>query len=812
VGAIAVVFAARSRRYWRSWLALAVLVALGTGLVLAAVTAGRRADSAFPRFVAAHGYDAIVYTSRPLPLATLPEVTQAVPITAPFHAAPWCSCGKTIDDGDFAVRQAAPADLTRMVKLVSGRMPDQSNPREAVASFTMQRDYGIGPGTLIRFQLPGPDQRDAIMAAMATDSQPPGPPDGPVVTLTVTGIVAAESEFPVGLGASYDLYPTGAFARATSGTPALPFYYVRLRHGAADLAQFDSTVSGKYQAGVEDLDRPAAAITASVHPQAIGWWVLAGLAALAAIGVAGQALARQTAAESADDPVLAALGLRTRQFVALSMLRTLALSVAGVAGGVALAYALSPLAPAGEARLADPTPGLAFDEPVAAAGAAGALALALVLGLVPALRAARGTGRAQARDVRHRAARPSWLAAALAAAGLPLAAALGIRQALERGKGPRANPVGTALAGTVAAVAALCATAVFGASTSHLISSPDLYGDPFQVYFASGGTGSAGTGAMVPEFRGDPLLDRVTLATVPALTVNHADVRAIAVTAVRGQPLLSIVDGRPPDAASEIALGSSPLRAVGARLGSAVTVGAADPDGITRASRFRVVGVLAFSPDSGTGGLGSGAALTTDAFVAAQCPPSPSQAKCLRDARARPPDAILVRAAPGPAGSAALARHLRQHADGATFPSTPAALVNFGESANFPLLLGIVVALCGAATLLHLLVVSVARRRADSALLRALGFIRRQLAAVVGWQSATVAVAGIVVGVPLGIAVGRAIWRAFATYVGVVPVPVLPGGLIAALAAGVVAAALVIAIVPALLATRPRPAAALRAE
>src|SRR5882724_5581757 len=101
MSAIAVILAARSRRYWRSWLALALLIAIGTGLVLAATTAGRRADSAFPRFVAAHGYDAIVYTSRPLPLATLPEVAQAVQITAPFQASPWCSCGKTINDGDF---------------------------------------------------------------------------------------------------------------------------------------------------------------------------------------------------------------------------------------------------------------------------------------------------------------------------------------------------------------------------------------------------------------------------------------------------------------------------------------------------------------------------------------------------------------------------------------------------------------------------------------------------------------------------------------------------------------------------------------
>ncbi len=54
--------------------------------------------------------------------------------------------------------------------------------------------------------------------------------------------------------------------------------------------------------------------------------------------------------------------------------------------------------------------------------------------------------------------------------------------------GRGAEPVGTALLGTVMAVAALCATAVFGGSLTHLISSPALYGAPFQAYF--GGNGS----------------------------------------------------------------------------------------------------------------------------------------------------------------------------------------------------------------------------------------------------------------------------------------------------------------------------------
>ena len=85
--------------------------------------------------------------------------------------------------------------------------------------------------------------------------------------------------------------------------------------------------------------------------------------------------------------------------------------------------------------------------------------------------------------------------------------------------------------------------------------------------------------------------------------------------------------------------------------------------------------------------------------------------------------------------------------------------MSFGESANFPLLVAIVVAVCGIATLAHLLVVSVARRRRESGLLKALGFVRAQLAAIVFWQAATVAMVGVAVGVPLGLATGRAIWR-----------------------------------------------------
>ena len=524
--------------------------------------------------------------------------------------------------------------------------------------------------------------------------------------------------------------------------------------------------------------------------------------------VAGEALARQTAAENTDQPTLSALGLSSRQSTALGMLRTLIVALAGAAGGVALATLLSAFAPVGEARLADPAPGLTFDWPVAVLGAVAAVAVVLALGVPPALRGARTRGSARL----ARAARPSAVGGAAASAGAPAVAVLGIRQALERGRGTRAVPVGTALAGTILAVAALCATAVLGASLSHLTASPELYGDPFQAFFSwSGPGGAAGTG-LFNGLERDPAIDRITLISGPAITVNHVAVQALAGAAPRGQLLLSAAGGRLPAGRGEIALGASTMRQARAHLGSVVQVGVTSPDGAVRRAPFRVVGLVSFPSDFGTGGLGTGAALTTAGYTAAQCPPSPAQPKCRRAAAARPPDLVLIHAAPGPAGSAALARHIRQYPGDASRPTVPTALVNFGESANFPLLLGGVVALCGAATLAHLLAVSVWRRRRDSGLLKALGFVRRQVAAVVFWQAATVAVAGIVVGVPLGLVAGRVVWRIFALDAGVVAVPVLPGWLIAALAAGVLVTAIAIAIVPAVAAARSRAGPVLHTE
>jgi hypothetical protein len=244
-------------------------------------------------------------------------------------------------------------------------------------------------------------------------------------------------------------------------------------------------------------------------------------------------------------------------------------------------------------------------------------------------------------------------------------------------------------------------------------------------------------------------------------------------------------------------------------VGSHVHVTFQKPTGGTAVASFRVVGTAAFPSDFGLGGLGAGAAFTSAGYVHALCPAGPAQSSCLSAYHASEQFVVLVHFAPGAAGRADIARYLRAYPGIAQLPNTPISLINFGEAVNFPLILGFVLALFGAATLVHLLVVSVARRRHEIGLLKALGFVKGQVGATVCWQASTVALVGIVVGIPLGVALGRAVWRAFAYNLGAVPVSVVPVEVMAALGVGVLVVANLLAVAPAVVAARSKTTAQL---
>ncbi len=520
----------------------------------------------------------------------------------------------------------------------------------------------------------------------------------------------------------------------------------------------------------------------------------------------GQALARQSHQESEEYPTLSAVGMQRRQLFALGQARNLGLAAVGALGAVVIATLLSPVAPLGEARIAAPG-GVRFDTFVLPLGALVVVAIVLALGVWPAFSAAARTRTTSSAD----GSRSSVLTERLAALGARPSMVIGVRNALERRSGGSSVPVGSALVGTVVAVVALCGTAVFGSSLTHLLATPSLYGDPYSLNLTNPSTNiTAPPPTLVRSLRADPAVTGVTEGfALPAISIDGQTVGAIAGTPLKGRLLISTVSGHLPTGAGQVDLGAVTMRDVGAHLGSSVRVSVSLPSGAKRTSSYVVVGQASLPVLGDVVGLGTGSVFTLNGYLSAACPAGPTAARC-RQAELGNGGGLLVSVASGSAGRAAIAHYLAVVGPNAATPLVPTSLINFGEAVNFPAIFGVMLAVFGAATLLHLLVVSVARRRREVGLLKVVGFVDGQVASSVAWQATTLALIGIVVGVPLGIAAGEAVWRAFANNLGAVPVAVVPTWLIVVLAAAVVAVANVVAIGPALVATRSRPSELLR--
>ena len=142
----------------------------------------------------------------------------------------------------------------------------------------------------------------------------------------------------------------------------------------------------------------------------------------------------------------------------------------------------------------------------------------------------------------------------------------------------------------------------------------------------------------------------------------------------------------------------------------------------------------------------------------------------------------------------------------------PAEIVNYRTMGTAPALLGVGLALAAVTALGLTLIASVSRRRRDLAVLKVLGFTRRQLGAVVIWQASVAAVIGTVVGVPLGIVVGRVLWHRFAVAIHVVPSSMVPGLSIVLVALGALFLANLVAAIPGIQAARTSSAVLLHAD
>lgn len=807
MGTLSLIFGTELRHRWRSWLALAVLVAVVGGLVLEATAAGRRTNSAFPHFVKTHGFDAVIYAIQPEPqIALLPGVNSATAGVGPFTGTPQCACTPPINPTDFGVIRLVSGGGS-IYKLVSGRLPAMNSPDEVLASYTLEQDYGVHLGSVIRVPFYSASQLDALNTAIGT----PPPPAGPRIAFRVVGFEATEFEFPSGSTPSYDLYTTRAFERSIAPKTANGYIYlVRLRGGASGFPQFDAQ-AGRLQGveGVLSEDEAITAVENSIHPQALGWWILALLAGVVGVAVIGQALFRQSIVESEEYPTMSAMGADRWQLMALGLARTFVVAVAGAAGALILATLLSPIAPLGEARTAEISQGITFDTFVLPLGALATVFAVIGLGIWPALSAARGSRR----YARSYVSRPSQIAARLAAVGAPPPAVMGVRHAIERRSGGATVPVGSALVGTILAVVALSGTTVFGASLTHLTNTPKLYGVGFQLDFTNttGGTGGPDP-RLLEALRHDHNVTAMTEGFAFAVTINRVSVGTVAGQALKGALPFEAVKGQLPRGDGEIGLGVTTMHQAGVALGQFVSVTLQTPSGSRRTSLFKVVSQVSFPELGGYVGLGTGAIFPLSGYEDAVCPPGGSRVGCVQAVILGHNGGVLATVAPGPHQQAVINHYLDTYQSIAATPLAPTSLINFGEAVNFPLIFGAILALFGAATLVHLLIVSVSRRRREIGLMKVLGFVNSQVGSSVAWQATTLAFVGVVVGVPLGIVAGHAAWSAFSDNLGAVPDTIVPVLLMVGLVAGVLVVANLIAIPSALSAARCKPEQLLRTQ
>jgi ABC-type antimicrobial peptide transport system permease subunit len=199
------------------------------------------------------------------------------------------------------------------------------------------------------------------------------------------------------------------------------------------------------------------------------------------------------------------------------------------------------------------------------------------------------------------------------------------------------------------------------------------------------------------------------------------------------------------------------------------------------------------------GRLGGGAYVTFDAVNGVGGP--------------APRNVVLVKFAPGTdraAGVASLTRAI------APIPVTSAALprdlASFGRVDGLPIAVAAILGVMAGAVLVYTLLTAIRRRRRDLAVLKALGFLRRDVARTVTVQAVTLSVLALVIGLPIGVLLGRFVWRRFVDWQGIPSVPMVSAPALGLIALAVLVVATAIAVVPAQVAARTSPADALRAE
>ncbi|HEY5096645.1 MAG TPA: ABC transporter permease [Acidimicrobiales bacterium] len=844
------------RRRRGGYLSLVLLIGLVGGLALGSVAAARRTQSSFSTYLASTnpsdlgvsvfggpssgGGTPPNYSSAAVDaVAHLPgvrHVEAGVPIAAvPLRRGDVPQLNNVNNIEPVASVDGLFFDQDRLAVL-AGRMADPARMGEVVMTPLAAQLLGVHVGEHIPYGIY--DLQQESEPGFGTSRVAPHRR----LDATLVGLVQVSNSI---VQDDIDRYPTFEFftpalgraivADASAGSQGAITYGLQLDGGSSRVAAVEREFAGVAPSGntlgFHATQAVSVKVDRTLKPLVIALGVFGGVALLAAVLIAIQLLSRQLGDGTEDLDVLRAFGADRTALVADGLFGVMASIVVGSLTAAGVAVLLSPLSPLGPVRAVYPGPGFAFDWTVLGLGV---LVLVVALGATATVLAYRGLPHRAALRARVTPPVTSRVVETVAAAGLPVPTLVGVRFALERGRGRATVPVRSTLLGSALALALVVATLTFGSGLQSLVSQPALYGWNFTYLLNASNTTPPKALTLLDRDPGvvawdgyDYNIEEIDGTALPFLfEAGHS-----ATKAPISPPILT---GHAVDGPGQIVLGASTLVQLHKHLGDTVTVSDGTPqDGpaYVPPTHLTVVGTatmpaVGFSSviDDHTS-MGNGALMSESSLPISLRQAAQSSIPALDG-----PNMVFVRLRPGVSGAVGLAdmqrvataanRTLAAIPGGAGSGQSisvlgvqrPAEIVNYGTIGVTPAVLA--VALAGAAfiALGLTLTASVRRRRRDLALLKTLGFTRRQLARAVAWQASISAGIGIVVGVPVGIAVGRSLWTLFAQEIFAVPEPTVPVLSVVLVALGTLVLANLVAAVPGRMAARTPTALLLRAE
>jgi predicted lysophospholipase L1 biosynthesis ABC-type transport system permease subunit len=357
------------------------------------------------------------------------------------------------------------------------------------------------------------------------------------------------------------------------------------------------------------------------------------------------------------------------------------------------------------------------------------------------------------------------------------------------GAGRRGVPARSAALGALVGVAGVVGVAVFVASVSTNRDEAHRYG---WTWDSSPDLVTSDPEAVVARMTGDPDLAAVADVTCGALGADGTTLYACAFNDWKGATTTPAVAGRLPVGPGEIALGRSTMDDLGVAIGDTVRSDAGNA--------LIVVGETVIpmldNAEPGHGAIMTGAGLK-------------------RHAATDGSRYLLLTYAPGT--DPAIVEHRLEVDYGVEFtvysrPDAPGRLQQLDLMRG--LLHGLAAFLIGLGIvgLVHFLAVSIRRRRHEFAVLRSLGFVRRDVSLTMSWQAISITAVGVIAGVPLGVLIGRWAWLAAIGSVGMVDTPAVPLPTLAAVVVVSVGGAAALGAIPGWFAGRRPPADALRSE